>query len=62
MSELELQQRTNIKFFVKLGKSRNEIRVMLVKDYGDNGMKKTPVYKWVKGFLRQEKVSLTKRD
>jgi len=62
MSELELQQRTNIKFLVKLGKSGNEIREMLVQVYGDNAMKKTAVYKWVKFFLREEKVSLTKRD
>jgi len=50
MSELELEQRTNIKFLVKLGKSGNEIREMLVKVYGDNAMKKTAVYKWVKCF------------
>jgi hypothetical protein len=30
MSELELEQRTNIKFLVKLGKSGSEIREMLV--------------------------------
>jgi len=30
MSELELEQRTNIKFLVKLGKSGNESREMLV--------------------------------
>ena len=30
MSELELEQRTNIKFVVKLGKNGNEIRQMLV--------------------------------
>jgi len=48
MSELELEQRTNIKFLVKLGKSGNEIREMLVQVYGDNAMKKTAVYKWVK--------------
>jgi cytochrome c-type biogenesis protein CcmH/NrfF len=35
-SELELEQRTNIKFVVKLGKSGNEIREILVKVYGDN--------------------------
>jgi len=35
---------------------------MLVKVYGYNAIKKTAVYKWVKGFLREEKVSLTKRD
>ena len=50
MSELELEQRTNIKFPVKLGKSGNEIREMLVQVYGDKAMKKTEVYKWVKRF------------
>jgi len=50
MSELELEQRTNIKFLVKLRKSGNEIREMLVQVYGDNVMKKTAVYKWVKLF------------
>ena len=35
MWELELQQRTNITFLVKLGKSGNEIRQMLVQVYGD---------------------------
>ena len=41
MSELELEQRTNIKFLVKLGKSGNKIREMLLQVYGDNAMKKT---------------------
>jgi len=50
MSELELEQRTNIKFLVKLKKSGNEIREMLVHVYADNFMKKTTVYKWVKSF------------
>jgi len=50
MSELELDQRTNIKFRVKLGKSGNEIREMLVEIYRDNAIKKTAVYKWVKRF------------
>jgi len=39
MSELELEQRMNIKFLVKLGKSGNKIREMLVQVYGDNAMK-----------------------
>ena len=30
-----LEQRTNIKFLVKLGKSENKIRQMLVQVYGD---------------------------
>ena len=50
MSELELEKRTNIKFLIKLGKSGNEIREMLVQVYGDNDKKKTAVYKWVKRF------------
>ena len=40
----------NIKLLVKLGKSGNEIREMLVQVYGDNAMKKTAVYMWVKHF------------
>jgi len=50
MSEFQLEQQTNIKFLVKLGNSGNEIREMLVQVYRDNAMKKTAVYKWVKGF------------
>jgi hypothetical protein len=50
MSEIELEQRTNIKFLVKLGKSGSEIREMLVQVYGDNAMKKTAICKWVTRF------------
>ena len=39
MLELELEQQIKIKFLVKLGKSGNEIRVMLVQVYGDTAMK-----------------------
>ena len=55
MSELELEQRTNIKFLVKLGKSGNEIREMSVQVYRDSAMKKTAVYKWVKRFSEGRK-------
>ena len=48
--ELALEQRTNIKFLVKLGKRGNEIREMLVQFYMDNAIKKTALYKWVKHF------------
>jgi len=51
MSKLELEQRTNIKFLVKLGKNGNEIREMLVQVYGDSAMKEKAVYKWVKSFF-----------
>jgi len=50
MLELEFEQRTNIKFLVKLGKSGNESGEMLVQVYGVNAMKKTAVCKWVKRF------------
>jgi len=50
MSEFELEQQTNIKFLVKLGRSGNEIRERLTQTHGDNAMKKTTVYKWVKRF------------
>jgi hypothetical protein len=50
MSELELDQQTNIKFPVKLGKSRIKIRELLVQFYGSNDMKKTSVYKWLTRF------------
>ena len=33
MSELELEQRTNIKFLVNLGKDGNEIREVSVHDF-----------------------------
>jgi transposase len=47
MLELELEQRTNIKLLVKLGKSGSKIREILVQVYRNNAMKKTAVYKWV---------------
>jgi predicted HTH transcriptional regulator len=49
-SELDLEQRTNIKFLVKLGKSGSEIGAVLVQVYRDNVMKKTAIYKWVTRF------------
>jgi len=61
MSELELEQRTNIKFLVRLGKSGNKIREMLVQVYRDNAMKKTAVYKWVKRFY-EERESVTDEE
>jgi len=63
MSELELEQRTNIKSLVKLGKSGNEIRERLVQVYGDKPMKKAAVCKWVKRFSEgRESVSNEERS
>ena len=39
-----------IKFLIKLVKSGNEIRGIIIQVYGDNARKKTAVYKWVKRF------------
>jgi len=62
MSELELEQRTNVKFLVKLGKSGSEIRDLLEQVYGNNAMKKkTAIYKWVKRFS-EGRENVTKRD
>jgi hypothetical protein len=51
----------NSKFLVKLGKSGSKIREMLVQVYGDNGMKKMAVYKWVTYTSEGTEVSLLKR-
>jgi len=62
MWELELrEQGTNITFLLKLGKSGKEIRAMLLQVYGDNAMKKTAVYKWVKRFS-EGRESVTNED
>jgi len=62
VSELELEQRTSIKFLVKLGKRGNEISEKLVQVYGDSAMKNSAVYKGGKVFLREEKVSLRREN
>jgi len=58
MLELELDQRTNIKFLVKLGKSGNEIGDMLVQVYGDNAMNKTAVYKYASPWMWEMKLHI----
>jgi len=40
ISKLELEQRMNVKFLVKLGKSGSEIRQLLEQVYENNAMKK----------------------
>jgi transposase len=46
---------------VKLGKSGNEIREMLLQVYGDNAMMKTAVYKWVTRFF-EGRESITNKE
>jgi transposase len=44
------EQRTNIKFLIKLGKNSQEILQMLEMVYGESAMKCRTVYKWVDRF------------
>ena len=44
------EQRTNIRFLVKLGKNGQEILQMLEMMYGESAMKHRTVYKWVDRF------------
>jgi transposase len=44
------EQRTNIKFLMKLSKRRREIFEMLETVYGESAMKPKTVYKWVDQF------------
>jgi hypothetical protein len=44
------EQRTNIKFLVKLGKNGKEILQVLEIVYGESAMKRRTVYKWVDRF------------
>jgi len=44
------EQRTNIKFLVKLSKNGQEILQMLEMVYGESAMKRRTVYKWVDRF------------
>jgi hypothetical protein len=41
------EERTNIKFLMKLGKSGREILEMLENVYGESAMKCRTMYKWV---------------
>ena len=44
------EQRTNIKFLVKLGKNSQKILQILEMVYGESAMKRRTVYKWVNRF------------
>jgi transposase len=61
MLEIELEQRTNIKFLLNFGKSGSEIREIVVQVYGENAMKKKSVYKWVTHFSEGREIVPDKR-
>jgi len=50
MHDKRLEQRINIKFCVKLGKSASETLQLLKEAYGAAAMKKTSVFEWHKRF------------
>jgi hypothetical protein len=50
ISDRLLEQRTNIKFCAKLGKSASETLQMLTEAYGADAMKKSSVFEWHKRF------------
>jgi hypothetical protein len=50
MSDRLLEQRINIKFCAKLGKSVSETLQMLTGAYGADAMKKSSVFEWQKRF------------
>jgi hypothetical protein len=57
--EQQLEQRINIKFLVKLGKSGPGICQMLQQAYGEDALKRSTIFKWVQGYRGGQKVSQT---
>jgi hypothetical protein len=49
-SDQQLEQWINNKFLVKLGKSGSEICQMLQQAYGEDGLKRSTVFKWVQCY------------
>jgi len=50
MSDKNLEQRRNIKFCVKIGKSASESLALLTVAYGEYVMKKSSVFEWHRRF------------
>jgi hypothetical protein len=50
MRDKNVEQRINIKFCVKIGKSASETLAILTLDYGEYAMKKRSVYEWQRRF------------
>jgi hypothetical protein len=55
----QLEQRINIKFLVKLGKSGPETCQMLHQAYGEDALKRNTVFKWVQRYREDRKVPRT---
>ena len=50
MLSVNVEQRANVKFCVKLGKSTTEMYDLLKKVYGDECLSRTQVFEWFKRF------------
>jgi len=50
MSDNNLEQRINIKFRVKIGKSASETLALLTMAYGEEAMKESSVFEWYRRF------------
>jgi hypothetical protein len=50
MSDKNLEQRINIKFCVKIGKSANGTLALLTVPYGEYAMKKSIAFEWHRRF------------
>jgi hypothetical protein len=50
MSDKNLEQWTNIKFCVKIGKSASETLALIPVAYGKYAMKKLSVFEWYRQF------------
>jgi hypothetical protein len=50
MSDKNLEQRINVKFCLKIGKSASETSSLLIMAYGEYAMKKSSSFEWCRRF------------
>jgi hypothetical protein len=62
MSDKNLEQRLNVKFCVKMGKSASEMLAPLTVAYGEYIMKKSSVFKFHRGSRKGEKLCNTNQE
>jgi len=62
MSDKNLEQRINIKFCEKIGKSASETLALLTVAYGEYDMKKSSVFEWHRRFKKGEKMCKTTQE
>jgi hypothetical protein len=62
MSDKNLEQRMNIKFCVKIGKSASETLVLLRMAYGEYTMKKSSVFEWHRRSSKGENMCKTTQE